>query len=1115
MPPKRCLLNYSKERMWEPGYLKAKCKELGLEDEFQLYQIRLWKSYLSVFYLLHILVSISHVTLLLTTCEHVELIYFDVGLFIASAVLLLSILSINFYDTFIANHTWVMFVSSTLAALTLVLTDLFQTFYHKKYTNWTLVSFYDTYIIFMIYMFLPIHFIFGAVCLGLLVSAIYIIYFLIFVRIRFVQLFSDMVRFSGMWVDIVHYMSLNMVGVFFRMMNDIVVRSSFLDRHQYIKEELWLRNARHQEKLLLDSILPPEISEQLQRVIQNRISQAGARSFSVLDRSMTIQVHPDVSILYADVVNYTHLTTTLTVEQLVTILHDLYWRFDMAAARYRVQRIKFLGDCYYCVAGLVEPDPDHADNCVGLGLCMISEIQDVRYIHQLDINMRIGVHSGNLFAGVIGQTKLQYDVWGLDVTIANVLESTGVPGFVHISNVTLSNLDSPEYVVIAGPEKAVNHPLLQKYKIKTYIVESGPSSRESSISNDLNNALSVISINSRPFLHTKNEDESLQAVFNAELHEEFRKMPVSPYNIKEFYNNHRKKGQKNTHTKLYNQVTFFLTFRDLDLEKAYLSRTDFMFKYNILLVWIVGLCLLMIQLADTNGVCAICICLDFFVMLSMFLFTFISWYKKICWWRKGKRNPRYIYDRFSCFLFYIYESIQGSLLIRVFIYLFVTSSNCVVVGIILFNCDRNDFILHKIESKLFHYEDFGTMCFQPWPLTNICAVMISMAITFTRIPFMVRTLVVIAQTLTYILLIFLYYSYNYHNSVSSNPSLSAEYAHCLLILIVAVTSYLKERQIEFANKVNFSWQKELENKERDAHLTNQSIIILLNNILPSHVVEVYLNSLAKHELYYENYQMVSVMFAMLMNFQMDLENLRILNEIITEFDILEYFVVEKIKVVGCTYMAACGLDVSFAGTISNPVNRNSEGLRASIDKSQKDLEEVVFVLTSYALDMMRTLERFKTTYKSLAVLRGQSLGGTISIGISSGEVMAGIVGASQPHYDIWGDAVNMASRMQSTGIADKIQVTEETAIILEEFGVQCNYRGLVYVKGRGEIPTYLVDISKEYDFTVKQSVRKPSYEQRSTILSYFPYEAIDITKELGDRQISFSAMPNQNDHTNI
>lgn len=175
---------------------------------------------------------------------------------------------------------------------------------------------------------------------------------------------------------------------------------------------------------------------------------------------------------------------------------------------------------------------------------------------------------------------------------------------------------------------------------------------------------------------------------------------------------------------------------------------------------------------------------------------------------------------------------------------------------------------------------------------------------------------------------------------------------------------------------------------------------------------------------------------------------------------------------------------------------------------------MVFVLASYALDMMRTLAHFKTTYKSLAVLRGQSIGGAISIGISSGEVMAGIVGASQPHYDIWGDTVNMASRMQTTGLADTIQVTEETAIILEEFGVQCNYRGLTYVKGRGEIPTYLVDISEEYDFTVKQPTRKPSHEQRSTILSYMPYKAVDMTKELEDGQFSFTTIPIQNDNAN-
>jgi len=104
----------------------------------------------------------------------------------------------------------------------------------------------------------------------------------------------------------------------------------------------------------------------------------------------------------------------------------------------------------------------------------------------------------------------------------------------------------------------------------------------------------------------------------------------------------------------------------------------------------------------------------------------------------------------------------------------------------------------------------------------------------------------------------------------------------------------------------FSWRVELRKKESDANLTNHSIIIILNNILPAHIgesqnglksqtkinyllylaVDVYINSMAKHELYYENYQMVSVMFAMLINFEMDLRSLRILNEIIAEFDML-------------------------------------------------------------------------------------------------------------------------------------------------------------------------------------------------------------------------------------
>jgi len=129
----------------------------------------------------------------------------------------------------------------------------------------------------------------------------------------------------------------------------------------------------------------------------------------------------------------------------------------------------------------------------------------------------------------------------------------------------------------------------------------------------------------------------------------------------------------------------------------------------------------------------------------------------------------------------------------------------------------------------------------------------------------------------------------------------------------------------------------------------------------------------------------------------------------------------------------------------------------------KKNEDVVFVLTAFALDLMRTLWMCNMNFKTLPSDR-EMFSADIRIGISSGEVMAGVVGASQVHYDIWGNAVNMASRMDSTGIAGRIQVTEESARILERCGVQCDYRGMTYVKGRGILPTYFVGIDDNLDF---------------------------------------------------
>jgi adenylate cyclase len=146
------------------------------------------------------------------------------------------------------------------------------------------------------------------------------------------------------------------------------------------------------------------------------------------------------SVLFADLVSFTPLSERLGPQRTADMLNDLVSRFDDLAEGFGLEKIKTMGDAYLVVGGVPEPVPDDAERVVGMGLAMIKATADCAAETGLPLQIRVGVHSGPVVAGVIGRTKFTYDVWGDTVNVASRLESTGLPGEVQASEATTARL---------------------------------------------------------------------------------------------------------------------------------------------------------------------------------------------------------------------------------------------------------------------------------------------------------------------------------------------------------------------------------------------------------------------------------------------------------------------------------------------------------------------------------------------------------------------------------------------------------------------------------------------------------------------------------------------------
>ncbi|XP_010118675.1 PREDICTED: adenylate cyclase type 7 [Chlamydotis macqueenii] len=909
----------------------------------------------------------------------------------------------------------------------------------NDYQLWEQVPFF-LFIIFTVYTMLPFG-MRGAVIISVLSALSHIIVLSVVVSMTSREN-KESILFQ-LLANAVIFLCGNLMGAFHKRQMQVASWDLYRYTLKCIQVRMKLKIEKRQQENLLLSILPAHISMEMKLAIIERLKETNdnRQMHDNNFHSLYVKRHQNVSILYADIVGFTRLASDCSPKELVVMLNELFGKFDQIAQENECMRIKILGDCYYCVSGLPVSLPLHARNCVKMGLDMCEAIKQVREATGVDINMRVGIHSGNVLCGVIGLRKWQYDVWSHDVSLANRMESAGVPGRVHITEATLNHLDKA-YEVEEG-NGHLRDPYLESMNIRTYLVVD-PRSKQCISNNHLpktrvNDGLKMrASVRmtryleswgaARPFAHL-NHRESVSSESSSSQGRRAKEIPLcSTGRQKTSDRNSSQKGR--TEEDIYDEMMstieglssanpwcgksddfcgFSLIFAESGLEKEYRTIPIPKLKSYFACASFVFLCIFVIQMFIMPKTAKLGISFGIVAVIIM-LILFVCFAEK-CMKRCSEQRP------FLHRLCAISEKVETMPLLRLPLAV-ITIAALLIIAIFnlyyAYCC-----ILGFIACSVFLQMSF-----------ELKVLLLSIAVTVYLIIF---------NTLHHRHLNF------YGNSTRlfiKEPRIMTN----LYLVLFYITLILLAKQIDYYCRLDCLWKNKFK-KEHEQFETMENVNrLLLENVLPAHVAAYFIGEKRNEDWYHQSYDCVCVMFASVPDFKVfytecdvnkeGLECLRLLNEIIADFDELllkpKFSGVEKIKTIGSTYMAAAGLSVT-------PGQENNQ------DKDRQHAH--IGIMVEYGIALMSKLD---------GINRHSFNNFRLRIGINHGPVIAGVIGARKPQYDIWGNTVNVASRMESTGELGKIQVTEETSRILQELGYSCECRGLINVKGKGELRTYFV-----------------------------------------------------------